>query len=78
VDTRDTSKGLEGAHVGSNPVGETLRPGRFDIGIVGSTKHCNEDRGLMDLATVAVDDGDTLAGIIDKEFLPGAVTLAHD
>src|SRR5215471_18784435 len=32
----------------------------------------------MDLAGLAVDDWDALAGIVDKELLPRAMVLLHD
>jgi len=72
------TEGLKGPHRRANPVGPTLCPRRLSIGGVGSTPDGNEHLCLVQLPALAVDDRKSLAGVIDKEFLPGAVMLAHD
>ena len=64
--------------MGANPVGQALAPGGFDIGVVGGPEHRDEDLSLVHLAALAIHDGQSVPGIIDKELFAGPVTLAHD
>ncbi len=48
------------------------------MGIIGGSQYRDKDLRLADLACKAVDDRDSLASIINKLLLTGAVVLAHD
>ena len=72
------TKGRKGADMGSNPVGQTLAPGRFGKGIVGGPQDRNEDHGFADFTGEGIDDRHRLAGVVDKERLARPVALPHD
>lgn len=61
----------------ANPVGECLRPGRFSIGEAGGSEHRHEDLRLADLAGLAINDRDLLAGIVHEDLVAGRMLLAH-
>ena len=68
----------EGADMRPDPIGQTLAPGSFGKGIVGSTQDGDEDRRLADFTGEGIDDRHRLAGVIDKECLTRPVALPHD
>ena len=69
---------LEGAHVGVDPVGQRLRPGRLGEGEARRPQHGDEDLRHADLAGEPIDDDrDAVAGVIDEQPLAGGVRLAH-
>ena len=69
---------LEGAHVGVDPVGQRLRPGRLGEGEARRAQHRDEDLRHADLAGEPVnDDRNAVAGVIDEQPLAGGVRLAH-
>ena len=53
----------------TDPVGQTLAPGGLGVGRVGGPQDRDKNGGLVDLPAVAIDDGDTLPGVIHKELL---------
>ena len=69
---------LEGAHVGVDPVGQRLRPGRFGEGEARGPQHGDEDLRHADFAGEPVDDDwHAVAGVVDEQPLAGGVRLAH-
>lgn len=68
---------VEQTHVRTDPVGELLGPGGLGVGVVAGPEHGDEDLGGMDLTRSAIDDRYGLAGIVDEQFLAGAVALAQ-
>jgi hypothetical protein len=72
------TKRREGADMRPDPIGQTLAPGRFGKGIVGSAQDGDEDRGFVDFTRESIDDRHCLAGIVDKECLARPVALSHD
>jgi hypothetical protein len=77
-DLGDPTEGRKRPHMRTDPVRQTLGPGRLSIGVVRCSQDSHENRHLVHLSAVRVHHGDTLARIIDKELLPRAMTLAHD
>jgi hypothetical protein len=75
--TRGATEKGERAHMGTDPIRERLREGRFGIGEIGSAPHGDEEVGLFDFAGMGIDDGKTV-GIIDEQAFAGLVVLAHD
>jgi hypothetical protein len=70
-------KETEGASVRADPIGETLSPGRFCVGVVGGAQHGHEDLRLADLASDGVDDGYGRTSVIHEQLFPGAMRLPH-
>ena len=69
---------LEGAHVGVDPVGERLRPGRLGEGEARGAQHGDEDLRHADFAGEPIDDDrHAVAGVIDEQPFAGGVRLAH-
>src|SRR5262249_57450019 len=64
--------------VRADPVRQTLAPGGLGVGVVRGSQDRYEDGCLVHLTAVAVDHGDALPSIIDKELLTRAVSLRHD
>ena len=67
----------ERAHLGTDPVGQRLRPGRLGVGEVGGAEHGDEDLRRSDLAAGGLDDLDRLTGEVDEHLLAGTMGLAH-
>jgi len=63
--------------MGADPVRQSLRPRRLGIGAVRSTEHRHEDLGHVHFAGERIGDRDTLAGVVDEQFVPGHMLLAH-
>jgi hypothetical protein len=74
----DAAERHKGPPMRTDPVGQTLAPGGLGVGIVGGPQDRDKNGGLVDLPAVAIDDGDTLSGVIHKELLARAVGLPHD
>jgi len=55
----------------ADPVGQALGPG--GVGVVGSPQYRDEDLGGTVIAGVPIDNRYRLAGIVDKQLLPGMV-----
>ena len=72
-----TTVELEGSYVRGRPVRQGLRPGRFGEGVARSAEHGHEDLRLTHLAGLGVDHRHRLPGVVDEQFLAGAVLLAH-
>ena len=68
---------LEGAYVRGRPVGQGLRPGGLGEGVARGAEHGHEDLRLTHLAGLGVDHRHRLPGVVDEQFLAGAVLLAH-
>ena len=69
---------LEGAHMGVDPVGQRLRPGRLGEGEARGAQHGDENLRHPDFASEPVDDDrHAVAGVIDEQPLTGGVRLAH-
>jgi hypothetical protein len=77
-DLRDAAERTKSPDMGRDPVGQALTPGDLGIGIVGSAEHGEKHLGLVHLTALRVDDGQGLAGIVNKELFAGPVALAHD
>ena len=77
-DLGDPAKRRQGPHVGADPVGQTLGPGGFGIGVAGGPQDRHKNDRLVHLPAVAVDDGDALPGVIHKELFTRAVGLPHN
>src|SRR6202041_2688363 len=59
---------LEGAHVGVDPVGQRLRPGRLGEGEARRAQYRDKDLRHADFAGKPIDDDrDAVAGIIDEQ-----------
>lgn len=76
-DFRQATEEGQSAHVAANPVPQVLLPLGFDVSVTAGTQHGDEELGLADFIRLRVDDGNGLAGVIDKQFFPGLVRLAH-
>ena len=63
--------------MGSAPVRQLLGPSRLGIGQVRGAQHRDEDLCLPHFAGQRVDDGELLAGVIDKHLVAGDMVLAH-
>jgi hypothetical protein len=64
---------LEGAHMGVNPVGQRLRPGRLGEGEARGAQHGDEDLRHADFAGEPIDnDRNAVAGVIDEQPLAAA------
>ena len=74
---RHATEEPEHPDVRADPVRQRLGPGRLGISEVRGTEHGHEDLRLADLARVWIDDGDLLAGIVDKDLVAGDVILPH-
>ena len=69
---------LEGPHVGVDPVGQRLRPGRLGEGEARGPQHGDEDLRHADFAGEPIDDDrHAVAGVIDEQPLAGGVRLTH-
>ena len=69
---------LEGAHMGVDPVGQRLRPGRLGEGEARCPQHGDEDLRHADFAGEPIDDDrNAVARVIDEQPLAGGVRLAH-
>jgi hypothetical protein len=68
---------LERADVGGDPVRQALRPGGLRKGIFGSAHHRDEDLCTTDLTGGRVDHCNGIAAVIDEQFLPRSMHLAH-
>jgi hypothetical protein len=62
--------------MGPDPVGETLTPGGFGIGVIAGAEHRDEDGGGAHFAGGRVVNRDRVAGVVDEEFLAGAMLVA--
>src|ERR1700680_1461454 len=62
----------------SDPTGTLLGAGTLGEVVTAAAQGGHEDRGPVDLAGVAVVDGNAGAGIIDKHPFAGLVLLAQD
>jgi hypothetical protein len=74
-DLRHPAQKLEGAHVGADPVGQSLRQARLGIGVVTGTQDSHEDRRFPHLPALRIVDGGRGAGVIDEQPLAGAMLL---
>ena len=74
-DLGDAAEELEGVYMRSNPGRQILGGRSFSKGIAAGSESSYKDLSLGHLAGGRIDDGDGLAGIIHKEFLPGPVLL---
>jgi hypothetical protein len=77
-DFGNAAEGMKAPHMRGDPVGQALGPGDLGIGVVGGTEHGKKHLGLVHLTALRVDDGQSLAGVVDKELFAGPVALAHD
>ena len=64
---------LEGAHVRTDPIGQSLGQARFGIGIATGAQHGDKQSRLPHLPGDGAIDGNGVAGIVDKQFLAGPV-----
>src|SRR5215212_1830607 len=65
--------------MGADPVGESLRPGGFGIGVAAGAEHRDEDGGGPHFAGGRIVNRDRVAGVVDEEFLACAMLVAeHD
>jgi len=71
------SQELEGVHMRPDPGGEILGEGGLCECVVAGTEGGDENLSLHALASGAVYDGDSLAGVINKELFPGPVFLTE-
>ena len=67
----------ERARMGHDPLGQTLRPGGFHVGVVARAQHGDKDLGLPHLARGPRYDRHRLPGIIHEHLLAGLVGLPH-
>ena len=74
---RDAAEEAEHAHMRADPVRQGLAPGYLREGVARRTQHAEEDLRLADLASLAVDDRQRLAGIVDEHLVAGDMVLAH-
>lgn len=68
---------FQGAHVGADPVGDTLRPRRLAVGVIRESQHGDEDLRTPNLARRRIDHLHGLAGVIDEELVARRVRLAQ-
>jgi hypothetical protein len=73
---RGTAEELQHPRMRTDPVRQTARPGGFGVSVVTGTEHGDEDVGGAGLPGGGVDDGDLVAGVVDEDFLAGAMILA--
>jgi hypothetical protein len=65
------------ASMGADSIGWALCPGGFGEGAIGGSEGGDEDLRWMRLTGFQVDDIYCRRGIIDEDFLSGAMSLAH-
>ena len=74
---RHTTEVLERSDMGRQPIGHTLAEARLHIRVVaraeGGDKHLRD----LHLAGVSINHRHRLAGVIDKQLVPGRVLKAH-
>jgi hypothetical protein len=63
---RHASHEFEEPHVGADPIGQALGPGRLRIGVVRGPQHADKDLGGADLARGGVDHRYRLAGVVEE------------
>ena len=71
------AKITEGPDMGTDPVGQTLSPGRLGVGQVAVAHDPDEDLGFPDLPRRGVHDGQGHPAVVDEKLVAGAVLLAH-
>ncbi len=76
-DLGDATKGVEGAHVGGEPVWHALAPGGFGTGRGGGPKDGDAEGSVMGLAGVRVHHRHALPGGVHTEGFAGPVVWAH-
>src|SRR5258705_8799016 len=76
-DTRHAAEEPEHAHMCSDPVRESLRPGCFRVGVIGCTEHSDKYLCIAHLASHWIGNRKLLARVIDEHLFAGNVMLAH-
>ena len=61
-----TAQELKGAHMGTDPVGQTLSQARLGVGVVAGAQDRDEDRRFPDFAVFRVVNGDGGAGVVHE------------
>jgi len=74
---RHTATELQGPHMRTDPVGQTLAPRRLREGVAAGAPHRHEHLRLPHLARARVDHRHRRAAIVDEQLLSGPVHLAH-
>jgi hypothetical protein len=72
------AEGRTGPSMRADPVGQTLGLRGLGVRVVRCPQDGDEHRPLRHLPAAWVDDGEPLAGIINKELLPSAVALPQN
>ena len=74
---RHPAKKAEHADMGLDPVRQFLRPGRLGVSVIGGAKDSDKDLRFTHDPGCAIDDPDSLAGVIDKYLVAGRMVLPH-
>jgi hypothetical protein len=64
-------------HMRSDPIRQTLCPGRFRVGEAGRAQHRDEDFCLAHHTGCWIDDRDLLARVVDENLVASDVVLPH-
>jgi len=76
---RHSAQELQSADMRADPAGKVLAACRFREGVTAGAQHGYEQRSLkIHLARPGIVNGDLVAGIIDEQFLSGAIFLPQN
>ena len=76
-DLVDPAEELHRAHMGANPVAQTLGPRALDVGVITRPLGRDKNMDLARLARLRIDDLHRRTGVIHKELLARLVLEAH-
>src|ERR1019366_4498457 len=68
---------LEGAHVGADPVGQTLRASRLGVTVVAGSQYRDEDLRRRRVAARTRVDGNGTPGLVDKYLPPRPMLVSQ-
>ena len=73
---RHPTQKFKAANMRSNPVGQSLRPRRLDVGVIRRPQHRKKDLCLPNLSRTRIDDRRGLPAVVHKEPFSRDMPLA--